>query len=127
MGGAEPPIFCTVASAAIIAWRRRRENAMNDLAGAAHAVDDVSLPRRYAAVRAWTEHLAAALSDEDQCVQSMPDASPAKWHQAHTTWFFEQFVLCRFQPDYQVFDGDFTYLFNSYYETVGPRHPRPNR
>ena len=100
---------------------------MNDLAGAAHAVDEAALPRRYAAVRAWTEQLAASLSDEDQCVQSMPDASPAKWHRAHTTWFFEQFVLTAFVPDYQVFDRDFAYLFNSYYEAVGPRHPRPNR
>ena len=100
---------------------------MNDLAGAAHAVDEAALPRRYAAVRAWTEHLAASLSDEDQCVQSMPDASPAKWHRAHTTWFFEQFVLSAFAPDHQVFDRDFAYLFNSYYEAVGPRHPRPAR
>ncbi len=100
---------------------------MNDLAGAAHAVDEAALPRRYAAVRAWTEHLAASLSAEDQCVQSMPDASPAKWHRAHTTWFFEQFLLTAMVPDYQVFDRDFAYLFNSYYETVGPRHPRPNR
>jgi ergothioneine biosynthesis protein EgtB len=100
---------------------------MNDLAGAAHAVDDVSLPRRYAAVRTWTEQLAASLSDEDQCVQSMPDASPAKWHRAHTAWFFEQFLLTAFVPGYQVFDRDFAYLFNSYYEAVGPRHPRPNR
>jgi ergothioneine biosynthesis protein EgtB len=100
---------------------------MNDLAGAAHAVEEAALPRRYAAVRAWTERLAASLSDEDQCVQSMPDASPAKWHRAHTTWFFEQFVLTAFVPGYQVFDRDFAYLFNSYYETVGPRHPRPNR
>jgi ergothioneine biosynthesis protein EgtB len=100
---------------------------MNDLAGAAHAVDEATLPRRYAAVRAWTEHLAASLSAEDQCVQSMPDASPAKWHRAHTTWFFEQFLLTAFSADYQVFDRDFAYLFNSYYETVGPRHPRPTR
>ena len=100
---------------------------MNDLAGAAHAVDEAALPRRYAAVRAWTEQLAASLSDEDQCVQSMPDASPAKWHRAHTTWFFEQFLLTAFAPDYQVFDRDFAYLFNSYYEAMGPRHPRPNR
>ena len=55
----------------------------------------------------------------------MPDASPAKWHRAHTTWFFEQFVLTAFVPGYQVFDRDFAYLFNSYYEAVGPRHPRP--
>jgi ergothioneine biosynthesis protein EgtB len=57
----------------------------------------------------------------------MPDASPAKWHRAHTTWFFEQFVLGRFSPDYHVFDSDFSYLFNSYYEAVGPRHARPSR
>ena len=100
---------------------------MNDLAGAAYAVEEATLPRRYAAIRAWTEHLAASLSDEDQCVQSMPDASPAKWHRAHTTWFFEQFVLNSFVPDYQAFDRTFSYLFNSYYEAMGPRHPRPNR
>ena len=56
-----------------------------------------------------------------------PTPSPAKWHQAHTTWFFEQFVLRRFLPDYRVFDSDFSYLFNSYYEAMGPRHPRPSR
>src|SRR5580658_5393271 len=81
----------------------------------------------YADVRAHTEQLSASLSPEDQCVQSMPDASPAKWHRAHTTWFFEQFVLCPFAPGYQVFDADFRYLFNSYYEAVGARHPRPMR
>jgi ergothioneine biosynthesis protein EgtB len=106
---------------------QRRENAMNDLAAAARVVDTSAIPSRFADTRAATEHLAASLSDEDQCVQSMPDASPAKWHRAHTTWFFEQFVLCRFLPDYQVFDSDFAYLFNSYYETMGPRHPRPSR
>ena len=84
-------------------------------------------PRRYTAIRDFTENLAASLGPEDQCVQSMPDASPTKWHRAHTTWFFEQFVLEPFLPDYQVFDRDFSYLFNSYYEAVGPRHPRPNR
>ncbi|HEY1935928.1 MAG TPA: ergothioneine biosynthesis protein EgtB [Acetobacteraceae bacterium] len=82
---------------------------------------------RYAAVRAHTERLAAHLSPEDQCVQSMPDASPAKWHRAHTTWFFEQFVLGEYLPDYTPFDPQFCYLFNSYYETVGARHPRPMR
>jgi hypothetical protein len=88
---------------------------MNDLAGAAHAVEDTTLPRRYAAVRGWTEQLARSLSPEDQCVQSMPDASPAKWHRAHTTWFFEQFLLGPFLPGYQIFDDEFAYLFNSYY------------
>jgi ergothioneine biosynthesis protein EgtB len=82
---------------------------------------------RYAAVRAYTEHLAAQLSAEDQCVQSMPDASPAKWHRAHTTWFFEQFVLSEYLPGYTPFDPTFCYLFNSYYEAVGARHPRPMR
>lgn len=100
---------------------------MNDLAGAAHAVEASTTPRRYAAIRDWTESLASSLSDEDQCVQSMPDASPAKWHRAHTTWFFEQFILTAFLPGYRVFDDSFRYLFNSYYEAVGPRHPRPSR
>ena len=81
----------------------------------------------YAQVRASTETLCAALSGEDQCVQSMPDASPAKWHRAHTTWFFEQFVLRPYAAGYTVFDDDFCYLFNSYYEAVGARHPRPQR
>ena len=85
------------------------------------------MARRFAAVRAHTEALASALSAEDQCVQSMPDASPAKWHRAHTTWFFEQFVLQTFAPDYRPFDSTFSYLFNSYYEAIGARHPRPMR
>ena len=100
---------------------------MNDLADAAHTVVKTALPTRYRTVRGWTEQLAAALSDEDQCVQSMPDASPAKWHRAHTTWFFEQFLLRPLVPEYRVFDEDFAYLFNSYYEAMGPRHPRPSR
>ncbi len=100
---------------------------MNDLAGAANAAETAALPWRYRTVRGWTEQLVASLTDEDQCVQSMPDASPAKWHRAHTTWFFEQFVLGVFAANYQAFDSDFAYLFNSYYEAVGPRHPRPAR
>ena len=100
---------------------------MNDMPMTAPVVPDPTLAERYVAVRQWTEHLAAALSDEDQCVQSMPDASPAKWHRAHITWFFEQFILTSFLPGYQVFDDNFRYLFNSYYEAVGPRHPRPAR
>jgi len=85
------------------------------------------LARRFATVRAHTDDLAAALSAEDQCVQSMPDASPAKWHRAHTTWFFEQFILRSHAAGYVPFDPAFAYLFNSYYEAVGARHPRPMR
>src|SRR6201996_4892811 len=81
---------------------------------------------RYRAIRAETEARAAPLSPEDQQVQSMPDCSPAKWHRAHTTWFFETFVLSQ-KPDYVPFDPAFAYLFNSYYEAVGSRHPRPER
>ena len=66
------------------------------------------------------------LSAEDQTPQSMPDASPTKWHRAHTTWFFEEFVL-RPDPTYTEYDPSYRYLFNSYYEAVGPRHPRPQR
>ncbi|RYY93509.1 MAG: ergothioneine biosynthesis protein EgtB, partial [Comamonadaceae bacterium] len=64
---------------------------------------------------------------EDQCVQSMPDASPTKWHQAHTTWFFETVVLAAHDPAHQPFDPAYGRLFNSYYESLGPRHPRPQR
>ncbi|MDB5896180.1 MAG: sulfatase maturase, partial [Rhodoferax sp.] len=83
--------------------------------------------QRYATVRGHSLALAAPLSDEDQCVQSMPDASPTKWHLAHTTWFFEAMVLGPHVPDYRPFDSRFFYLFNSYYEALGPRHPRPMR
>jgi ergothioneine biosynthesis protein EgtB len=82
---------------------------------------------RFEAVRAGTCALAQPLSAEDQCVQSMPDASPTKWHLAHTSWFFETVVLQAFQAEYQVFDPQYLYLFNSYYEALGPRHPRPQR
>jgi ergothioneine biosynthesis protein EgtB len=78
-------------------------------------------------VRAETERRAAPLSAEDQVVQSMPDASPTKWHRAHTTWFFEQFLLVPRLPAYRVFDERFGYLFNSYYVAAGPRHARPRR
>ena len=79
------------------------------------------------AVRAETERRAEPLSPEDQVVQSMPDASPAKWHRAHVTWFFEQFLLRRFVSDYRAFDERFAFLFNSYYVAAGPRHARPQR
>ena len=81
----------------------------------------------YLGVRAETERRSAPLSDEDQVVQSMPDASPAKWHRAHTTWFFEQFLLKDFAPAYVPFDDRFAFLFNSYYVAAGPRHARPMR
>ena len=78
-------------------------------------------------VRAETEDRARPIGAEDQMVQSMPDASPAKWHRAHTTWFFEQFLLVAHMPGYRVFDERFGYLFNSYYVAAGPRHARPQR
>ena len=84
------------------------------------------LSQRYRQIRAASENLAAPLSAEDAQVQSMPDASPAKWHLAHTSWFFETVILTQ-RPGYKLFDPAFTYLFNSYYEAVGPRHPRPKR
>jgi ergothioneine biosynthesis protein EgtB len=83
--------------------------------------------QRFCATRQCTRELAAPLSPEDQTVQSMPDASPAKWHLAHTTWFFETFILCSLSPGYEIFDASFGYLFNSYYDAVGARHPRPQR
>lgn len=80
----------------------------------------------YLAVRRQTEALAAPLSPEDQTVQTMPDVSPTKWHRAHVTWFFEQFVLGP-EPGYRPVDDRNLYLFNSYYEGAGPRHPRAER
>jgi ergothioneine biosynthesis protein EgtB len=85
------------------------------------------LLQRYRAVRSRTESLAGLLSPEDQVVQSMPDASPVKWHRAHTTWFFETFLLMPRQKAYRPFRAGFEYLFNSYYEAVGPRLARPAR
>ena len=81
----------------------------------------------YTRVRATTERLASVLSAEDQTVQTMPDVSPTKWHRAHVTWFFETFLLGEYDGRYQVFDDAYAYIFNSYYEAVGARHPRPER
>ncbi len=81
----------------------------------------------FRAVRGETEARAAHLSAEDQIVQSMPDASPTKWHRAHVTWFFEQFLLVPHDPSYKTFDERFPFLFNSYYVAAGPRHARPQR
>ena len=85
------------------------------------------LQQRYAEVRAHTERLAAPLSPEDQTVQSMPDVSPTKWHRAHVTWFFETFLLADHEPNFSPFQDQYWFLFNSYYEAIGPRYDRPMR
>jgi len=82
---------------------------------------------RYSAIRGLSEQLAAPLGPEDQCVQSMPDASPTKWHLAHTAWFFETLVLAPHAPGYAPYNSAYSHLFNSYYEALGARHPRPQR
>lgn len=86
-----------------------------------------ALQARLQATRNVSLQLAAPLTDEDMVVQAMDDASPAKWHLAHVTWFFETFVLKPHLPGYRVFDEDFNYCFNSYYESQGQRQPRPSR
>src|SRR5687768_12948828 len=86
-----------------------------------------SLAERFAGVRATTRALAAPLSAEDCAIQSMPDASPVKWHLAHTTWFFETFILDAATPGRTPFHPAFKVLFNSYYNAVGEKHPRPQR
>ncbi|MEO8038789.1 MAG: ergothioneine biosynthesis protein EgtB [Betaproteobacteria bacterium] len=82
---------------------------------------------RFLGVRGATEALASGLTPEDCIVQSMPDASPVKWHLAHTSWFFETFLLAPNVVDYRPFRDEYAYLFNSYYESIGPRQPRPER
>src|ERR1700675_497855 len=126
----------------VINPRPLRTIAMSRAAAAKHVriadpANDVAAPpaddprhfwlNAFAAVRGETERRAALLSAEDQVIQSMPDASPTKWHRAHVTWFFEQFLLRPFAPDYKPFDERFAYLFNSYYVAAGPRQARPQR
>ena len=82
---------------------------------------------RYEAVRKQTEALCEPLTTEDYVVQSMPEVSPTKWHLAHTSWFFETFLLKPYKKGYREFDPDFSYLFNSYYNAIGDRHCRQNR
>jgi ergothioneine biosynthesis protein EgtB len=91
------------------------------------AVESAALLERYSEVRSFTERLADPLSPEDQTVQSMADVSPTKWHRAHVTWFFETFVLAGNEPDFAPFQDEYWFLFNSYYEAMGPRHERPLR
>jgi hypothetical protein len=90
------------------------------------AAPDTPPGARYQSIRRATHGLAAGLSAEDCALQSMPDASPVKWHLAHTTWFFETFLLER-QPHYRRFDPAYRVLFNSYYNAVGEKHPRAER
>ncbi len=89
--------------------------------------EDSPLADRFARIRAQTLELAAPLSPEDCAIQSMPDASPVKWHLGHTSWFFETFLLAPHRPGYRVFHPAFRSLFNSYYDAVGERHPRHER
>ncbi len=90
-------------------------------------MDVMDAAAEYCAVRTMTARLAAPLSAEDQTVQSMPDVSPTKWHRAHTTWFFETFVLGPHGAGYRPFDERYRMLFNSYYQAVGPQHTRHER
>ena len=89
--------------------------------------DAETLVDRYDQVRSHTETLAAPLSPEDQTVQSMADVSPTKWHRAHVTWFFETFVLADNEVGFRPFQDKYWFLFNSYYEAVGPRYARERR
>ncbi len=91
-----------------------------------HRSAEQTLAQQYQRVRGLTDRIMAPLSAEDCMVQSMPDVSPTRWHAAHTTWFFETFVLQR-AGDYDVFNPEFNYLFNSYYNTIGQQFPRPHR
>ncbi len=86
-----------------------------------------TLTERFRAIRSFTESLCASLIPEDYVIQSMPDVSPAKWHLAHTSWFFETFILTPYGPGYVPYHPTFSYLFNSYYVQVGERHERPHR
>src|SRR5207248_10708304 len=94
---------------------------------AAHERATKSLIQRYRAARAMTERLAEPLGPEDQMVQSCGEASPTKWHRAHTTWFFETFILAPHARGYKPFSDAFRYLFNSYYNNVGERPERTTR
>src|SRR5438045_2934723 len=89
--------------------------------------EQTRLAERYSEVRAFSEALCRPLATEDYVIQAMPDVSPPKWHLAHTTWFWETFLLGPHQPGYRPFHPHFGYLFNSYYEGVGARHPRAER
>ena len=90
-------------------------------------MNNQALLDRFLSIRKHTEHICSQLNNEDYSVQPQIFVSPPKWHLAHSTWFFEQFVLSEFEENYAVFDEDFAFLFNSYYNNVGKRVLRPNR
>ena len=87
----------------------------------------VALAQHYQTVRRLSQRLCHPLLIEDYCLQAMPETSPAKWHLAHTTWFFETFILKPYFKFYQVYNAHFEYLFNSYYNAVGAQYPRAQR
>lgn len=105
--------------------RQRKETGM--ALPPAERLSVTNLTRDFCHIRQTTEDLTDGLSAEDMMMQSMPDASPVKWHLAHTSWFFEEFILRPYAKQYPLFDEAFCYLFNSYYEAVGERHQRPLR
>src|ERR1700690_3937242 len=88
---------------------------------------DLQLLATYREIRKKTEALCSPLITEDYVIQAMPDVSPPKWHMAHTTWFFENFILVPSSPGYQIHNPIYSYLFNSYYIAAGERHSRPQR
>src|SRR5689334_138025 len=91
------------------------------------AIATADLLRRYLGVRGFSKSLCETLKPEDFVIQTMPEASPAKWHLAHTSWFFEVFVLKQFFPGYQSLHPQYGFLFNSYYNAVGPFHFRDRK
>jgi ergothioneine biosynthesis protein EgtB len=100
---------------------------MTQILGTTLSKPTASLQAQFEQVRQLSETLCSPLTIEDYVVQTMPDVSPPKWHLAHTTWFFETFLLTPYLAGYKVFHPKFGYLFNSYYEAVGDRHPRTQR
>src|SRR6185312_10031636 len=91
------------------------------------SLSKASFVEQYQSIRRFTEELCAPLATEDYVIQSMPDVSPTKWHLAHTSWFFETFILKSFFKGYREFHPQYNYLFNSYYNSIGERHARPER
>src|SRR5439155_20133380 len=114
-------------SYAVFCLKKKTMNDRAPLADLTQPTHASALAPRYRAIRAATEALAVPLSAEDCAIQSMPDASPVKWHLAHTSWFFETFILEPNLPGYRMHNPAFRFLYNSYYNAVGDRHPRPQR